>query len=77
MIGDERIPEPQPSGALVPPPHVPSTALATAAPVPPRRWDDDDVIAAHRAALAGDPTVAEAYEALTRAARALRSETGR
>ena len=45
MIDDERIPEPEPSGALVPPPHLPSTALAAAAPVPPRRWDDDDVIA--------------------------------
>jgi hypothetical protein len=46
MIDDERSPEPEPSGALVPPPHLPSTALATAAPLPPRRWDDDDVIAA-------------------------------
>jgi len=44
MIDEERIPEPEPSGALVPPPHLPSTALAAAAPVPPRRWDDDDVI---------------------------------
>jgi hypothetical protein len=47
MIEDERSPDPQPSGALVPPPHLPSTALAATAPVPPRRWDDDnDVIAA-------------------------------
>jgi len=33
---DERIPEPQPSGALVPPPRVPPGAVATAAPLPPR-----------------------------------------
>jgi len=46
MIDDERIPDPEPSGALVPPPSYPSTALATSAPLPPRRWHDDDVIAA-------------------------------
>jgi hypothetical protein len=46
MIDDERIPDPEPSGALVPPPHLPSTALAAATPLPPRRWDDDDVIVA-------------------------------
>lgn len=46
MIDDERIPDPEPSGALVPPPHVPSTALAAPAPLQPRRWDDDDMIAA-------------------------------
>ena len=40
-MDDERVPEPQPSGALVPPPVHPPTALATAAPLPPRRWDDD------------------------------------
>ena len=38
---DERVPDPEPSGALVPPPVRPPTALATAAPLPPRRWDDD------------------------------------
>ena len=43
MTDDERIPEPEPSGALVPPPTYPSTGLATSAPLPPRRWDDDDV----------------------------------
>jgi hypothetical protein len=42
-MDDERFPEPEPSGALVPPPVHPPTALATAAPVPPRRWDDDDL----------------------------------
>jgi hypothetical protein len=46
MIDDERIPETEPTGALVPPPPMPSTALAAATPLPPRRWDDEDVIAA-------------------------------
>jgi hypothetical protein len=36
-MDDDRIPETQPSGALVPPPRVPPTAVATAAPLPPRR----------------------------------------
>ena len=45
MTDDERIPEPQPSGALVPP-HVPSTALAAAAPSLPRQWGADDTRAA-------------------------------
>ena len=40
-MDDERLPEPEPSGALVPPPAYPPTALATAAPLPPRRRDDD------------------------------------
>jgi hypothetical protein len=40
-MDDERLPEPQPSGALVPPPVYPPTALATAAPLPPRRRDED------------------------------------
>ena len=42
-MDDERLPEPEPSGALVPPPVHPPTALATAAPLPPRRWEDDDL----------------------------------
>ena len=42
-MDDERIPEPAPSGALVPPPSYPPTALATAAPLPPRREDTIDV----------------------------------
>jgi hypothetical protein len=33
---DDRIPETQPSGALVPPPRMPPTAIATSAPLPPR-----------------------------------------
>jgi hypothetical protein len=34
---DDFFPEPEPSGALVPPPRNPPTALATAAPLLPRR----------------------------------------
>jgi hypothetical protein len=40
-MDDERLPESEPSGALVPAPVHPPTALATATPLPPRRWDDD------------------------------------
>jgi len=40
---DARLPETEPSGALVPPPTDPPTALATAAPLPPRRWEDDAI----------------------------------
>ena len=40
---DARLPETEPSGALVPPPTHPPTALATAAPLPPRRWEDDAI----------------------------------
>jgi hypothetical protein len=36
-MDDERLPEPEPSGALVPPPTYPPTAIATDAPLPPRR----------------------------------------
>jgi len=46
MIDDERIPDPEPSGTLVPLPHIPSTALAAAAPLPPRQWSDDDMLVA-------------------------------
>lgn len=41
MNDDDRLPEPEPGAALVPPPVHPPTALATAAPLPPRRHDDD------------------------------------
>ena len=34
---DDHLPETQPSGALVPPPHGPTTAIATSAPLPPHR----------------------------------------
>ena len=40
---EEGRPEPQPCGALVPPPVHPPTALATAAPLPPRPWHDDAI----------------------------------
>jgi hypothetical protein len=33
---DDHTPETEPSGALVPPPRVPPTAVATSAPLPPR-----------------------------------------
>jgi len=46
MIDDESMPDPEPTGALVPVPHIPSTALVTATPLPPRRWSDDDLIVA-------------------------------
>jgi hypothetical protein len=36
-MDDERLPEPEPSGALVPPTVYPPTALATSAPLPPQR----------------------------------------
>jgi hypothetical protein len=34
---DDILPEPQPSGALVPPPRTPPVALATAEPLQPQR----------------------------------------
>jgi hypothetical protein len=42
-MDEERLPEPEPSGALIPPPTYPPSALATAAPLPPRRWADDSI----------------------------------
>ena len=38
---DDMLPEPQPDGALVPPPRNPPTALATADALPPRREPRD------------------------------------
>jgi hypothetical protein len=40
-MDDARLPESESSGTLVPPPSHPPSALAIAAPVPPRRWEDD------------------------------------
>jgi hypothetical protein len=40
-MDDARLPETEPSGALVPPTTHPLSALATSAPLPPRRRDDD------------------------------------
>ncbi|HET7132391.1 MAG TPA: hypothetical protein VFJ95_09080 [Gammaproteobacteria bacterium] len=42
-MSDEILPLPEPSGALVPPPVNPPTALAAATPIPPRREDRVDV----------------------------------
>ena len=42
-MDDEPITDSVPGGALVPQPMHPSTALATAAPLPPRREHADDV----------------------------------
>jgi hypothetical protein len=61
-MDDERLPEPEPSGALVPPPVHPPTALATNAPVPPRRWDDDDLVEEARGLAAR--LVSRAFDAL-------------
>lgn len=38
---DDMLPEPEPAGALVPPPRTPPTALATADALPPRREPRD------------------------------------
>jgi hypothetical protein len=38
---DDMLPEPEPAGALVPPPRNPPTALATADALPPRREPRD------------------------------------
>jgi hypothetical protein len=40
-MDDARLPETEPSGALVPQATPPPSALAIAAPVPPRRWEDE------------------------------------
>lgn len=40
---DDSLPEPQPSGALVPPPRTPPVALATIEPQPPLRPRADAV----------------------------------
>jgi hypothetical protein len=42
-MSDEILPPPEPTGALVPPPGHPPTALAAIAPLPPRREDPLDV----------------------------------
>ncbi len=39
-MSDDILPNTEPSGALVPPPRNPPTALATAAPLPPRRQEE-------------------------------------
>jgi hypothetical protein len=42
-MSDEILPQSEPSGALVPPPTHPPTALAAPAPLPPRREDAVDL----------------------------------
>ena len=37
----DHLPDPETSGALVPPPRVPPVAVATSAPLPPRRSSSD------------------------------------
>ena len=46
MIDDERIPDPEPSGALVPAPQGPSTSLAGAVPWMRPTLSDDNLAAA-------------------------------
>jgi hypothetical protein len=48
---DARLPETEPSGALVPPPANPPTALAAAAPLLPRPRRDDSLDAGTLVAL--------------------------
>ena len=40
-MDDARLPQTESSGALVPPPSHPPTALAAAGSIPPRRWEAD------------------------------------
>jgi hypothetical protein len=44
MTDDERMPDSEPTGTMVP--YVPSAALAAPAPLPPRQWGADDTRAA-------------------------------
>ena len=56
-MDDARLPETEMSGALVPPPTHPPSALAIAAPLPPRRWEDDVLDAGDLLARAIDRTL--------------------
>ena len=71
-MDDERLPEPQPSGALVPPPVHPPTALATAAPLPPRRRDEDLVEARSLVAR----LITRAFDALDNVGDSIASAVG-
>jgi hypothetical protein len=71
-MDDARVPEPEPSGALVPPPVHPPTALETAAPLPPRRRPDDAIDARNFVAR----VVERALDALDRAADSIASAVG-
>ena len=72
-MDDARLPEPEPSGALVPPPVHPPTALATAAPLPPRPRRDDALEARNLVAR----VVERALDALDRAGDSIASAVGR
>ena len=69
---DARLPEPEPSGALVPPPTHPPTALATAAPLPPRRRPDEALDAREVVARAVERTL----DALDRVADSIAGAVG-
>lgn len=71
-MDDERVPEPEPAGALVPPPTYPPSALATAAPLPPRRRADDAIDARGLIARAVDRTL----DALDRAGDSIATAVG-
>ena len=71
-MDDERIPEPEPSGALVPPPIHPPPARATAAPLPPRRRPDD----ALEPRAFGTRLVERALDAIDRAGDSIASAVG-
>jgi hypothetical protein len=71
-MDDARVPEPEPSGALVPPPIHPPTALATAAPLPPRRRPDDAIGARNVVAR----MIERALDALDRAGDSIAGAVG-
>lgn len=71
-MDDERLPEPEPSGALVPPPVHPPTALATSAPLPPRRKPVDALEARNFVAR----VVERALDALDRAGDSIANAVG-
>jgi hypothetical protein len=69
---DARLPETEPSGALVPPPANPPTALAAAAPLLPRPRRDDSLDAATLVARAVERTL----DALDRVGDSIASAVG-
>lgn len=71
-MDDERLPETEPSGALVPPPTHPPTALATAAPLPPRRHTEESIDARTLIARAVERTL----DALDRAGDQIAAAVG-
>ena len=71
-MDDTRLPETEPSGALVPAPTPPPSALAIAAPMAPRRWEDDALDAGDLLARAVDRTL----DALDRVGDSIASAVG-